>query len=230
MSKKITDELLYKYCKTVDEYITDKIPNGEEIDHTYSEEFENKIKKIIKQENKHNFVAKFYKYSKKVAIIFLIIISVFGATMSVDAIRYRVIEAIKHIHKEFTLFEFNGKSEKEFNMKLPTYLPEGFKETEKELMSNDIMLFFKNNNDGIFFECFKIENQHLSIDTEDAEVNKLIINGMYEAEYIKKGEEYTLMWQDEENCYIVTVETEDGYKSVLENKYDELIKIAESVR
>ena len=92
MSKKITDELLYKYCKTVDEYITDKIPNGEEIDHTYSEEFENKIKKIIKQENKHNFLAKFYKYSKKVAIIFLIIISVFGATMSVDAIRYRVQE------------------------------------------------------------------------------------------------------------------------------------------
>ena len=33
MSKKITDELLYKYCKTVDEYITDKIPNGEEIYH-----------------------------------------------------------------------------------------------------------------------------------------------------------------------------------------------------
>lgn len=86
MSKKITDELLYKYCKTVDEYIIDKIPNDEEIDHTYSEEFENKI---IKQENKHNFVAKFYKYSKKVAIIFLIIISVFGAIMSVDAIRYR---------------------------------------------------------------------------------------------------------------------------------------------
>ena len=71
MSKKITDELLYKYCKTVDEYITDKIPNDEEIDHTYSEEFENKIKKIIKQENKHHFVAKFYKYSNKVAIIFL---------------------------------------------------------------------------------------------------------------------------------------------------------------
>ena len=102
MSKKITDELLYKYCKTVDEYITDKIPNGEEIDHTYSEEFENKIKKIIKQENKHNFVAKFYKYSKKVAIIFLVIISVFGATMSVDAIRYRVLEFIKNVRREET--------------------------------------------------------------------------------------------------------------------------------
>ena len=50
MSKKITDELLYKYCKTVDEYITDKIPNDEEINHTYSEEFENKIKKIKKLE------------------------------------------------------------------------------------------------------------------------------------------------------------------------------------
>ena len=48
MSKKITDELLYKYCKTVDEYITDKIPNGEEIDHTYSEEFENKIESYWK--------------------------------------------------------------------------------------------------------------------------------------------------------------------------------------
>lgn len=100
MSKKITDELLYKYCKTVDEYITDKIPNDEEINHTYSEEFENKIKKIIKQENKHNFVAKFYKYSKKVAIIFLIIISVLGATMSIDAIRYRVLEFIKNVRRE----------------------------------------------------------------------------------------------------------------------------------
>lgn len=113
MSKKITDELLYKYCKTVDEYITDKIPNDEEINHTYSEEFENKIKKIIKQENKHHFVAKFYKYSKKVAIIFLIIISVLGATMSVDAIRYRVIEFIKNVRSEETNYSFKGKIKSE---------------------------------------------------------------------------------------------------------------------
>ena len=62
MSKKITDELLYKYCKTVDEYITDKIPNGEEIDHTYSEEFENKIKKIIKQKYDCHFLRIFIKF------------------------------------------------------------------------------------------------------------------------------------------------------------------------
>ena len=64
MSKKITDELLYKYCKTVDEYITDKIPNDEEINHTYSEEFENKIKKIIKQDIKQSMKDCFLMYMK----------------------------------------------------------------------------------------------------------------------------------------------------------------------
>ena len=160
MSKKITDELLYKYCKTVDEYITDKIPNDEEINHTYSEEFENKIKKIIKQENKHNFVAKFYKYSKKVAIIFLIIISVFGATMSVDAIRYRVLEFIKNVRREETNYSFKGKIKSEnFKIRKPSYIPKGFKEVNCDEISDFYFtLDYSDGYDYISFECTKLNN------------------------------------------------------------------------
>lgn len=230
MSKKITDELLYKYCKTVDEYITDKIPNDEEIDHTYSEEFENKIKKIIKQENKHHFVAKFYKYSKKVAIIFLIIISVLGATMSVDAIRYRVLEFIKNVRREEMNYSFKGKIKSEnFKIRKPSYIPKGFKEVNCDEISDFYFtLDYSDGYDYISFECTKLNNGNFQIDTEDSVVNKIIINGNTEADYIKKKDRHMLVWQDDENYYILFID--DIETSRMEDKYNELIKIAESVR
>lgn len=230
MSKKITYELLYKYCKTVDEYITDKIPNDEEINHTYSEEFENKIKKIIKQENKHNFVAKFYKYSKKVAIIFLIIISVLGATMSIDAIRYRVLEFIKNVRREETNYSFKGKIKSEnFKIRKPSYIPKGFKEVNCDEISDFYFtLDYSDGYDYISFECTKLNNGNFQIDTEDSMVNKITINGNIEADYIKKKDRHMLVWQDDENYYILFIN--DIETSRLEDKYNELIKIAESVR
>lgn len=226
MSKKITDELLYKYCKTVDEYIIDKIPNDEEIDHTYSEEFENKI---IKQENKHNFVAKFYKYSKKVAIIFLIIISVFGAIMSVDAIRYRNW-SYKKCSQEETNYSFKGKIKSEnFKIRKPSYIPKGFKEVNCDEISDFYFtLDYSDGYDYISFECTKLNNGNFQIDTEDSVVNKIIINGNTEADYIKKKDRHMLVWQDDENYYILFID--DIETSRMEDKYNELIKIAESVR
>ena len=230
MGKKITDELLYKYCKTVDEYITDKIPDDEEIDHTYSEEFENQIQKIIKQEKKRNFITKFYNYSKKVAIIFLIIISVFGATMSVDAIRYRVLEFIKNVRKEETNYIFRGKIESEsFKIRKPGYIPKGFKEVNCDEISNFYFtLDYSNGYDYISFECTKLHHGSFQLDTEGSTVKKIMINGNTEADYIKKKDRHMLVWQDNENYYILFID--DVETSKVENKYNELIKIAESVK
>ena len=230
MGKKITDELLYKYCKTVDEYITDKIPDDEEIDHTYSEEFENQIKKIIKQEKKRNLITKFYNYPKKVAIIFLIIISVFGATMSVDAIRYRVIEAIKHVYEKFTMYEFRESINGEFEPKFPSYLPRDFKRIDYTEMTDFVSTDYSNGYDYVSYECFKINNDNLYVDTENTKVSKVVISGNIKAEYIEKGDRHTLLWQDDKNCYILDIESEENINTKIRNKYDELIKIAESIK
>ena len=49
-----------------------------------------------------------------------------------------------------------------------------------------------------------------------------------EADYIKKKDRHMLVWQDDENYYILFIN--DIETSRLEDKYNELIKIAESVR
>ena len=59
-------------------------------------------------------------------------------------------------------------------------------------------------------------------------MNKIIINGNTEADYIKKKDRHMLVWQDEENYYILFID--DIETSRMEDKYNELIKIAESVR
>ena len=68
----ITDELLYSCCSKVEKYIVDKIPNEEDIDYLYPKKFEKKIKKIIKQEDRPQFLNTVYAYTRKVAIVFII--------------------------------------------------------------------------------------------------------------------------------------------------------------
>ena len=82
--------------------------------------------------------------------------------------------------------------------------------------------------DYISFECTKLNNGNFQIDTEDSVVNKIIINGNTEADYIKKKDRHMLVWQDDENYYILFID--DIETSRMEDKYNELIKIAESVR
>lgn len=49
--------------------------------------------------------------------------------MSIDAIRYRVLEFIKNVRREETNYSFKGKIKSEnFKIRKPSYIPKGFKE------------------------------------------------------------------------------------------------------
>lgn len=226
----ITDELLYSCCPKVEKYIIDKIPNEEDIDYLYPKKFEKKIKKIIKQEDRPQFLNTVYVYTRKVAIVFIIItMGLFTLTMSVESLRIQFFNIIKEIHEEFTIYKFNSKSNNdlEFKNMEPTYLPKGFEEIDREIMYDGILVMYSNGVDLLTYNYFKVGDSNLYLDTENSKTTKILI-GDIEGEYIEKEGDNTIVWEDSGYCNMITLEYID--KSHINNKYDELIKIAKNIK
>lgn len=229
----ITDDLLFQHCPNVENFILEQIPNEEDIDYEYPEEFEKKIKKIIKKEKRRPILNKIYWYTKKVAIVFIVLlISLFTITMSVEALRTKFFDMVKEVYEEFTIYRFkvdenyNGKIKK-LEEKNINYLPKGFKEFEGYEYDNDISITYSDGEDYITLNYVLIEGGNLYMDTENATISKVQIND-YEAEYMEKENKNRLLWQEENVLYDLKIEyiNKDKYSDIK----SELIKIAESIK
>ncbi|MGL5695203.1 MAG: DUF4367 domain-containing protein, partial [Peptostreptococcaceae bacterium] len=207
----ITDDLLFQHCSNVENFILEQIPNEEDIDYEYPKEFENKIKKIIKYEKRGPFFNKIYSYTKKVAVVFIaLLISLFTLTMSVEALRTKFFDMVKDVYEKFTIYRFNvdendnGKVKK-LEEKNINYLPNGFKEFEGYEYDNDISITYSDGEDYITLNYVLIEGGNLYMDTENAKISKVQING-YDADYIEKENRSSLLWQEENILYDLKIE------------------------
>lgn len=228
----ITDELLFKHCTNVENFILEQIPDEEDIDYEYPKEFEKKIKKIIRQEKRGPFLNKIYSYTKKIAVVFIaFLISAFTITMSVEALRTKFFDMVKEVYEKFTIYKFsideNDNEKVNFlEKKSINYLPNGFKEIEKSEYDNDIAITYSDGEDYITFNYLLIENSNLYMDTENAKISKVKINN-YDADYIEKENKSRLIWQDENTLYDLKLDyiSKDKYLDIK----SELIKIAENI-
>ena len=82
------------------------IPTDESsIDFTFSEKFNKKMEKLIKSQRKSYYIF-INTVGKRVAILFVAIITLFAASMSVKAIREPVINFIIEVYESFTKYFF----------------------------------------------------------------------------------------------------------------------------
>ncbi|WP_158540619.1 DUF4367 domain-containing protein [Romboutsia weinsteinii] len=228
----ITDELLFKHCSNVENFILEQIPDEEDIDYEYPKEFEKKIKKIIKEEKRGPFLNKIYSYTKKIAVVFIaFLISLFTITMSVDALRTKLFDMVKDVYEKFTIYKFkideNDNEKVNFlEHKSINYLPNGFKEVKRAEHNNDIAITYSNGEDYVTLNYLLIENNNLYMDTENAKISKVKI-GSYDADYIEKENKIRLVWQDENTLYDLKLDYINKEK-YLDFK-SELVKIAKNI-
>ncbi|MFL8713106.1 DUF4367 domain-containing protein [Clostridioides sp. GD02377] len=229
---KITDEELRKALENVELILISTVPKEDDIDYTFSKNFENKMKKLIKQETKKTLRKNIYNYSRNiVAALLIIIIGLFAMTMSVDAMREQFFNVIKEVYTKFTTYKFSinenidmGK----FNELNLSYLPKGFKEIDRINISNETFIFFSNDDgDEIVFNYSKIADTTMKIDTEEAIIESVKINGI-KAEYIIKNNEFSLIWNDNIYSYYITLSYIENIK--LQDTKNEIIKIAENIK
>ncbi|HBF0442203.1 TPA: DUF4367 domain-containing protein [Clostridioides difficile] len=209
--------------------ILDNLPSDDELNHVFSKGFERKMKKLIKQQKRSNITNKIIFYSKRTAIIFLIVLaSLFTVTMSSEALRTRFFELVVKVYEDLTSFVFSTDAGVENeNLKIiePKYIPNEFKEIDRV---DDFIITYRNNkNIQIKYTFYEIGSDSIILDTENAKVESILINGN-KAKYIEKGTSIQLFWNDKNCIYLLST---DCYKENLLEKYkNEIIKMGKSIK
>ena len=133
--------------------------------------FKNKIKAIVRRENRNEKLVHFSRAASKVAVVILVCISLtFASLMTADAVRESVATTILEWHDKFTriFIETDAQPERLSEIKF-NYIPEGFELVEEESIKDEsfmIYTFSDNKKDflriHINFRSSKIDNEYSS--------------------------------------------------------------------
>ncbi len=224
----ITDDMLQESIPIATKIILDSLPSDDELNHAFSKGFERKMKKLIKQQKRSSLTNKIVFYSKRTAIIFLIVLaSLFTVTMSSEALRTRLYELVIRVYEDLTSFVFSNKENieiKNLKIKEPGYIPEEFKEVDR--VDNFMIAYENEKGIRIEYTSTEIDANSIILDTENAKVKDIFING-YKAKYIEKETFLQVFWNDNNFIYLLNVDYQNNkdlelYKNIL-------LKMAKSI-
>lgn len=182
------------------------IPTDENsIEYTFSKKFNRRMEKLIKAQKKvyWNLVS---TTSKRVAIIFLAIFTMFTAAFSVKAIREPIIEFIKQIYESFTHYTFDGDTiefiEKEFSIH---QIPYGYEQIDKTTTDNSVVTIYKNELDYTIYFSQSTTDSHTGffVDNENGDLYTETINGI-NVDFKEWYDTKTAMWT--QNGYVFTLD------------------------
>ncbi len=206
----------------LDEYSDIEVP--ESLDTWFSDI----IEKSEKNEKKEQRLKKVSKFGKRAAIIFVVFGLVTTATIfSVDAFRVKFLNMIIEVEEKYSAIHFEetyavdvaGNIPQNWDNYYPAVLPEGYKfKSAVDLESIKNIVFENGDSKELHFSQMSISTD-IQIDTENAEVSNIKVNGMEGIASVKEGY-CILVWHDDNHIFNLL-----GY---VEKPL--MIKIAESVR
>lgn len=223
MDQKIIDDtLLYEHMEKVEKTLLNTIPAEQSLKHEFSKSYRKKISHLLKTQKRSPFVNRIIKYSKGIAAIFIVFISIaFTSVMSVEAYRERFFEIVTEIWTEFTSVIFQTE-ENSSDTLIPAelnHIPNGFKKTEERVYPYEYYLCLENDTGNeIIFEQTPINANAFIIDTEDTEVETIKIADQQINSFTNKNL-HQFYWND--NKYM--------YSLISEYDKNELIKIIKNI-
>lgn len=224
MKQEITEEFLYRYMPQAEEQWISAIEKQAGQKHEFSKRFEKHMKRILREGSRSKNMRKFMRITRRAAAVFLIILSVLlTITLSVEATREKLIELVRRIYADWTETEYNLKEgvDGKFRLIEPEYLPEGYREYEKEFFDHFYTIYYRNNGNEdtqIMYNEILADGLTVGMDTEDAEVKVITINGVDVEYFENKGIGY-VTWIEGDTYFNLT-----GYIDV-----NELLQMAKSM-
>lgn len=220
-------EILRKAFDVIAREEAKALPTPEECTHiTFSEEFEQKMQKLIKRQ------AKSYYYltntvGKRVAcVIIALLLAITSVTFGVKAIREAVIDFFVETFEKFSIVGFKDEDVSKTldhieTYYAPTYIPEGYELKKDEKILTYRRMHYMCGNDYIEFRQNTLQLFSTYIDTEASKTESVSISGNSGFFSNKKGIKL-LYWNDSSYSYFIQSESDIAK--------EELIKIAESIK
>lgn len=199
---KITDEMIYENISQGRnlwyEATINKLPDEE---HHFSLAFRLKMRKLISDVEKEDTVKRTSQFKTAVAIILLMFAVIFGASMSVEAYREKILEIIKSIFYDRTEYNIHLTN---INAEIFTTeinnIPEGYVLKNRTSNTNNLYVYYEKDEKNYFVirvhNFNNDSNYMITLDTEDAISKNLYINGNQIECYIKENH-CSAIWEDE---------------------------------
>ncbi len=192
----------------------------ENLPHEFSEQHKKRMRKIFRKAKRIEFYKEHRKRIVKIAASFLVIICASVITVTqVEAFRMPLLDFFYQVKEKSTFFgvsaDSGGKLTKNFQEYEPTYKPEGFVVTEVSEKKDRFSIKYEDENGSNYKFCFFYKFRDFALDTEDAAVSDININGK-KASIIEKGSETRIIMYEENYIFFLegTISLEDAYKII----------------
>ena len=164
-------------------------PEGVEI----SPELDQRMEQVLNKIGRRYTMRKIATFTRKAAVVLLVMIAVSALMVfSVEAWRVEFLNLFvtETPVNSFITFE-KGTSYHDENISIG-YIPEGYEITINNSSAGNVYLLFQNGES--YFDLSRgLISSNISIDTEDASVKRIDING-YEGYYSIKGQDSIMVW------------------------------------
>lgn len=162
--------------------------NDSDIDYFFSDGFEQKMTKLIKQQKKVLWNC-INTTAKRIAVFAAIIFISFTTACSFDSVREPLVQFLKEVYETFTKISFEGEtSDRIINDFEISDIPEGFQQMdlfEDEVVT--VVTYENENGDLIRFTQSTTANTNLFIDSENSEIEKINVSGRDVEIYTQDG-------------------------------------------
>lgn len=218
---KILDELIDQAALLAAENLGRNFPEPKKND--FSAEHENEMQNIFRKERKKMLLKRITKYIKRAAVICLMVAVASSITLfSVEAWRIKIMNFVvemKQTHSKIVFEENSTKGDTYTSDELTIgYLPDGFQLEKSDVKKNKVNLVFKGDEKYFIFSMNDI-NGSMIIDTENATIKKVMINGQ-EAFFSSNSNINILVWHEGEFSYRLSGTIDEN----------EMVKIAKNTK
>lgn len=202
------------------------LPTEEELSSvTLSPEFHARMAKLLAR-RKRGYYHMFGTWGRRVAsILIALLIATTTVTVSVKALREKVIEFFTEVFDTHTVVTFvddtpDVPDKIALEPRKPSYIPDGYVvETEEYLNASYRVAYINDNSDRIVYRQRWKDSSEIILDTENVQPCEITVGSCHVIAYISKGTTF-ITFADEEYVYTLS-----GVLSV-----ETLIKISESIK
>lgn len=227
MSRDISDELLYQVLADIEAVYLQELPE-QAPEHRFSEQFEKRMRKLIKEQKRSPQARKAITFTKRAVLVLAALLAMaFGTVMSVEGLRVQFFKLVSEVFEKYTAITFDkneavSTGSDSFVQYELSYIPEGFS-VESEIcepVTGMIFTAYRNETGSkIEFSQDTLENVSMSINTEGVNQEKMSINGC-DAYYFSNIGMQSIYWFDDEYLYMISSDLD---KEVV-------LKIAKSIK
>lgn len=207
----VTDEFLYQHMPKLEEKILNEMPEEQEINVEFTEQFQDKMKVLLrKAKQKEKYGIPIARWRRAVAMLIIILVGTMTLSFSVEAVREKIFNVVRTVYETYIENRYFVEEDKisKFKPVYPQYIPEGYNLIIEDSDETFLVLSYENLDGSVLFMKQEQITDGLLISEDNEYVSKksVIVLGNKATMYKKENGTIRVRWSSGNCEYMVSAE------------------------